>query len=129
LALFTLFKISHPNIFVIFVFFTQFFFGTTNLLLFSQKHFDTCGMNTAKLWTCWEGFYMKRIYAPQMDKNHLQGLKNLRKNIFNVLEANLDKNLIFEKTKSHFGHQKLFFWKITFKIPFFQKKHFFFPKK
>ena len=32
-----------------------------------------------------------------MDKNHLQGLKNLRKNILNVLEANLDENLIFEK--------------------------------
>ena len=32
-----------------------------------------------------------------MDKNHLKGLKNLRKTIFNVLEANLDKNLIFEK--------------------------------
>ena len=37
------------------------------------------------------------IYAPKMDKNHRQGLKNLRKNIFNVLEANLDENLIFEK--------------------------------
>ena len=35
-----------------------------------------------------------------MDKNHLQGLKNLRKNILNVLEANLDENLIFEKKKS-----------------------------
>ena len=32
-----------------------------------------------------------------MDKNHLQGLKNLRKTIFNVLETNLDENLIFEK--------------------------------
>ena len=35
-----------------------------------------------------------------MDKNHLQGLKNLRKIILNVLEGNLDENLIFEK-KSH----------------------------
>jgi hypothetical protein len=34
-----------------------------------------------------------------MDKNHLQGLKNLRKNILNVLEANLDKNLILEEEK------------------------------
>ena len=35
-----------------------------------------------------------------MNKNHLQGLKNLRKTIFNVLEANLDENLIFENKKS-----------------------------
>jgi hypothetical protein len=35
-----------------------------------------------------------------MNKTHLQGLKDLRKNIFNVLEANLDENLIFEKKKS-----------------------------
>ena len=42
------------------------------------------------------------IYAPKMDKNHLQGLKNLRKNIFNVLEANLDENLIFEKKVTKF---------------------------
>ena len=34
-----------------------------------------------------------------MDENHLQGLKNLRKTIFNVLEANLDENLNFEKKK------------------------------
>jgi hypothetical protein len=33
-----------------------------------------------------------------MDKNHLQGLKNLRKNICNVLEA----NLIFEKKVAKF---------------------------
>ena len=32
-----------------------------------------------------------------MDKNNLQGLKNLRKTIFNVLEANLDKNIILKK--------------------------------
>ena len=32
-----------------------------------------------------------------MDETHLQGLKNLRKNIFNVLEANLDENLILKK--------------------------------
>ena len=32
-----------------------------------------------------------------MDKNDLQGLKNLRKNIFNVLEANLDETLLFKK--------------------------------
>ena len=32
-----------------------------------------------------------------MDKNHLHGLKNLRKNILNVLEANLDENLILKK--------------------------------
>jgi hypothetical protein len=32
-----------------------------------------------------------------MDKTHFQGLKNLRKTIFNVLEANLDKNLILKK--------------------------------
>ena len=37
-----------------------------------------------------------------MDKNHLQGLKNLRKNILNVLEANLDENLIFEKKVTKF---------------------------
>ena len=37
---------------------------------------------------------------PKVDKNHLYGLKNLRKNIFDVLEANLDENLIFEKKKS-----------------------------
>ena len=37
-----------------------------------------------------------------MDKNHLQGLKNLRKNIFNVLEPNLDENLIFEKKITKF---------------------------
>ena len=40
------------------------------------------------------------IYAPKIDKNHLKGLKNLRKNILNVLQANLDENLNFEK-KSH----------------------------
>ena len=32
-----------------------------------------------------------------MDKNNLQGLKNLRKNILNVLEVNLDENLIKKK--------------------------------
>ena len=37
-----------------------------------------------------------------MDKNHLQSLKNLRKNILNVLEANLDENLIFEKKVTKF---------------------------
>ena len=37
-----------------------------------------------------------------MDKNHLQGLKNLRKTILNVLEANLDENLIFEKKVTTF---------------------------
>jgi len=37
-----------------------------------------------------------------MDKNHLQGLKNLRKTILNVLEANLDENLIFEKKVTKF---------------------------
>ena len=37
-----------------------------------------------------------------MDKNHLQGLKNLRKSILNVLEANLDENLIFEKKVTKF---------------------------
>ena len=42
------------------------------------------------------------IYTPKMDKNHLQGLKNHRKNIFNVLEANLDENLIFEKKVTEF---------------------------
>ena len=40
---------------------------------------------------------VSHIYVPKMDKNHLQGLKNLRKTILNVLEANLDENLIFEK--------------------------------
>ena len=30
------------------------------------------------------------------------GLKNLKKNIFNVLEANLDKNLILEKKVTKF---------------------------
>ena len=39
---------------------------------------------------------VSHIYA-KMDKNHLQGLKNLRKIIFNVLEANLDENLILKK--------------------------------
>ena len=29
-----------------------------------------------------------------------RGLKNLKKTIFNVLEANLDENLIFEKKKT-----------------------------
>jgi hypothetical protein len=33
-----------------------------------------------------------------VNKNYLQGLKNLKKNNFNVLEANLDENLIFEKS-------------------------------
>ena len=42
------------------------------------------------------------IYVPKMNKNHLQGLKNLRKNILNVLEANLDENLIFEKQVTKF---------------------------
>ena len=37
-----------------------------------------------------------------MNKNHLYGLKNLRKTIFNVLEANLDENLIFEKKVTKF---------------------------
>ena len=37
-----------------------------------------------------------------MGKNHLQGLKNLRKTISNVLEANLDENLIFEKKVTKF---------------------------
>ena len=41
------------------------------------------------------------IYDSKIDKTHLQGLKNLKKNIFNVLEANLDENLIFERKKSH----------------------------
>ena len=42
------------------------------------------------------------IYVPKMDKNHLQGLKNLRKIILNVLEANLDEYLIFEKKITKF---------------------------
>jgi hypothetical protein len=29
-----------------------------------------------------------------MDKIHLEGIKNLKKTIFDVLEANLDENLI-----------------------------------
>jgi len=33
----------------------------------------------------------------KVDKTHLQGLKNLKKNIFNVLEANVDENLILKK--------------------------------
>ena len=37
-----------------------------------------------------------------MDRNHLQGLKNLRKTILNVLEANLDENLIFENKVTKF---------------------------
>ena len=37
---------------------------------------------------------------PKIDKNYLQGLKNLRNTIFNVLEVNLDENLIFEN-QSH----------------------------
>ena len=37
-----------------------------------------------------------------MNKNHLQDLKNLRKTILNVLEANLDENLIFEKKVTKF---------------------------
>ena len=40
------------------------------------------------------------IYDSKLDKTHLQGLKNLKKTIFNVLEANLDENLSFEK-KNH----------------------------
>ena len=47
------------------------------------------------------------IYAPKMDKNHLQGLKNLRKTILNVLEANLDENLIFAKIFDIFEILKL----------------------
>ena len=35
-----------------------------------------------------------------MDKHHLQGFTNLRKHIFNVLEANLDENHNFRKTTS-----------------------------
>jgi hypothetical protein len=34
-----------------------------------------------------------------MDKNHLQGLKNLRKNILNGLEVNLDENLTWKEEK------------------------------
>ena len=37
-----------------------------------------------------------------MDKIHLQGLRNLRKTILNVLEANIDENLIFEKKVTKF---------------------------
>ena len=37
-----------------------------------------------------------------MNKNHLQGLKNLSKTILNVLEVNLDENLIFEKKVTKF---------------------------
>ena len=40
-----------------------------------------------------------------MDKNHLQGLKNLRKNILNVLEVNLDENLVFENKVTKFTPQ------------------------
>jgi hypothetical protein len=39
-------------------------------------------------------------YDSKIDKTHLQGPKNLKKIIFNVLEANLDENLILKK-KSH----------------------------
>lgn len=50
LAFFTLFQISNPNIFVIFGFLhPNFFFETTNLLLFSQKNFDTCAINLATI--------------------------------------------------------------------------------
>jgi len=37
------------------------------------------------------------IYDSKMDKTHLQSLKNLQKNIFNVLEPNLDENFILKK--------------------------------
>ena len=47
-----------------------------------------------------------------MDKNYLQGIKNLRKNNFNVLEANLDETLIFEKK----GHK---IYPQTQKLPIF----------
>jgi hypothetical protein len=40
------------------------------------------------------------MYDSKIDKTHLQCLKNLQKNIFNALEANLDKNLILKNTKS-----------------------------
>jgi hypothetical protein len=39
------------------------------------------------------------IYDPKIDKTHLQGLKNLKKNIFNVLETNLDEKLILKTKK------------------------------
>jgi hypothetical protein len=42
------------------------------------------------------------IYVSKMNKNYLQGLKNLRKTILNVLTANLDENLIFEKKVTKF---------------------------
>ena len=48
------------------------------------------------------------IYVPKIDKNHLQGLKNLRKNILNVLQANLDENLIFEKKVTKFTNIEIF---------------------
>jgi hypothetical protein len=43
------------------------------------------------------------IYHKKIDinKNYLHGLKNLRKNIFNVLEANLDENLNSGEKKNH----------------------------
>jgi hypothetical protein len=36
-------------------------------------------------------------YDQIIDKHYLQGLNNLRKNIFNVLEVNLDENLSLKK--------------------------------
>ena len=43
--------------------------------------------------------------CPKLDKNNLQGLKNLRKTICNVLETTLDENLIFEKKVIEFTYK------------------------
>ena len=43
---------------------------------------------------------VKFLVYHKIEKTHLQGPKNLRKNILNGLETNLDKNLTLEKKKS-----------------------------
>ena len=41
--------------------------------------------------------HLNHICNSKIDKTYLRGLKNLKKNIFNVLEASLDENLILKK--------------------------------
>ena len=57
---------------------------------------------------------VKILVYPKINKNHFQGLKNLRKTIFNILEANLDENLIKKTKKSQIYPQNQ-------KFPIFSK--------
>ena len=68
-----------------------------------------------KMWKC-QNFSLPYM-CPKLDKNNLQGLKNLRKTICNVLEATLDENLFFEKKVIEFTYKYRnfrYFW--SFKI-------------